>query len=139
MATTEKDPLNLAEYARSQMRRAITFRLTGGLGELDVVLLDPLLEDTVRRAVTRTPAGAFLTLPPQAARDVLTSIRRAVGAAQAGATSDHAAPVLLTQPDIRRFVRKLIEAELPDVSVVSFAELLPEVALKPVARATPGP
>ncbi len=45
--------------------------------------------------------------------------------------------VILTQPDIRRFVRKLIETELPDVWVVSFAELLPEVALKPVARAIP--
>ena len=51
---------------------------------------------------------------------------------------DGGARVLLTQPDIRRFVRKLIEGELPDVWVVSFAELLPEVALKPVARATPG-
>ena len=48
-----------------------------------------------------------------------------------------APPVILTQPDIRRFVRKLIEADFSDVWVVSFAELLPEVALKPVARATP--
>jgi type III secretion protein V len=139
IATTEKDPLNLAEYARSQMRRAITFRLTGGLGELDVVLIDPLIEDTIRRAVTRTAAGAFLTLPPQAARDVLAAVRRAVATAPASMTPDRGVPVLLTQPDIRRFVRKLIEAELPDVWVVSFAELLPEVALKPVARAAPGP
>jgi type III secretion protein V len=134
VAATEKDPLNLAEYVRSQMRRVITFRLTAGTGQLDVVLLDPLLEDTVRRAVTRTAAGSFLTLPPQAARDVLTSIRRAVGSVPPQA--EHAPVVLLTQPDIRRFVRKLIESELPDVWVVSFAELLPEVALKPVSRAT---
>jgi type III secretion protein V len=133
VAATEKDPLSLAEYARSQMRRAITFRLTAGLGQLDVVLLDPILEDTVRRAVTRTPAGAFLTLPPQAARDVLTAIRRAVASVPPHAEL----PVILTQPDIRRFVRKLIEPEMPDVWVVSFAELLPEVALKPVARASP--
>jgi type III secretion protein V len=139
IATTEKDPLNLAEYARSQMRRAITFRLTGGLGQLDVVLLDPLLEDTVRRAVTRTPAGAFLTLPPQAARDLLAAVHRALATARSGMAGDRTGPVLLTQPDIRRFVRKLIEAELPEVAVVSYAELLPEVALKPVAKAVPGP
>jgi type III secretion protein V len=136
VAATEKDPLNLAEYVRSQMRRVITFRLTAGTGQLDVVLVDPLLEDTVRRAVTRTAAGSFLTLPPQAARDVLTAIRRAVGSV--AAPKEHAPAVLLTQPDIRRFVRKLIESELPDVWVVSFAELLPEVALKPVARAAAG-
>ncbi|HEY8040371.1 MAG TPA: flagellar biosynthesis protein FlhA [Polyangiaceae bacterium] len=134
VATTEKDPLNLAEYVRSQMRRAITFRLTAGLGQLDVVLLDALVEDTVRRAITRTAAGAFLTLPPQAARDVLASMRRALATASGG----DGPAVILTQPDIRRFVRKLIEPEMPDVWVVSFAELLPEVALKPVARAIPG-
>jgi len=148
VAATEKDPLNLAEYARSQMRRAITFRLTAGLGQLDVVLLDPLLEDTVRRAITRTPAGAFLTLPPQAARDVLAAVRRAMAGAarEDGGLGPGPRPtnltgqpaVILTQPDIRRFVRKLIEPEMPDVWVVSFAELLPEVALKPVARAVPG-
>jgi type III secretion protein V len=42
---------------------------------------------------------------------------------------------VLTQPDIRRFVRKLLEAELPDLTVVSFAELLPEVSLRPLAKA----
>jgi type III secretion protein V len=134
LAATEKDALSLTEYVRGQLRRAITFRLTAGQSRLDVVVLDPLIEDTVRRAITRTPAGAFLALPPQAARDVITSIRRAL--ASAPATEHTQKPVVLTQPDIRRFVRKLLEPELPDVWVASFAELLPEVALKPVARAT---
>jgi type III secretion protein V len=151
VASTEKDPLNLAEYVRSQMRRAITFRLTGGQPQLDVVLLDALIEDTIRRAITRTAAGAFLTLPPQAARDVLASVRRAVSTAQPEVSGEGprnttrpgegprntTRPVILTQPDIRRFVRKLVEPEMPDVWVVSFAELLPEVSLKPIARATP--
>ena len=44
--------------------------------------------------------------------------------------------MLLTQPDIRRYVRKLLEPELPDVRVISFAELLPEIAIKPLGRAT---
>lgn len=134
VATTEKDPLNLTEFVRAQLRRALTFRLTRGANQLGVVLIDPIIEDTVRRAVTRTPAGAFLTLAPAAARDVVASMRRAAGEALAqGAPGS--APVFLTQPDIRRFVRKLIESELPDAVVVSFAELLPEVSLRPFARA----
>jgi type III secretion protein V len=134
VGATEKDPLNLAEYVRSQARRAITFRLTGGLGQLDVILLDPILEETVRRAITRTAGGAFLTLAPQAARDVIASVHKAVADANRVASG---ARVILTQPDIRRFVRKLLESELPDVWIVSFAELLPEVSLKPIARAAP--
>ena len=47
-----------------------------------------------------------------------------------------APPFALWTCDIRRFVRKLIDVEMPDVHVVSFAELLPEVTLRPVARAS---
>jgi type III secretion protein V len=134
VASAEKDALNLAEYVRGQMRRTITYRLTAGSGRLDVVLLDTVVEDTVRRAVTHTAAGAFLALAPQAARDVLAAIGRAF----VGASPAPAPRVILTQPDIRRFVRKLIEPEMPDVWVLSFAELLPEVTLKPVGRAVAG-
>jgi type III secretion protein V len=135
VATTEKDPLNLTELVRAQLRRALTFRLTRGANQLGVVLIDPMIEDTVRRAVTRTPAGAFLTLAPAAARDVVASLRRAVTEASAQGGPQGAGAVFLTQPDIRRFVRKLVESDLPDATVVSFAELLPEVTLRPLARA----
>jgi len=129
VAQADKDPLNLAEYVRSQQRRAITHQLTSGSGELEVLLLDPAIEDTIRGAISRTAAGSFLTLGPAAARDVVRSIRRARDAA----TSDTS--VLLTQPDVRRFVRKLVEVELPELRVVSYAELLPEIAVKPLGKA----
>ncbi len=136
VAAAEKDPLNLAEFVRGQLRRAITFKLTRGAPHLGVYLIDPLIEETVRRAITRTPSGAFLTLAPAAARDVIASLKRAI--AEGRSAGDEELPVLLTQPDIRRFVRKLIDVELPDVTVVSFAELMPEVSLRPVARAHMG-
>jgi type III secretion protein V len=129
VAHADKDALNLAEYVRAQLRRALTHQLTQGSPELEVVLLDGPIEDTVRGAVSRTAAGSFLTLAPAAARDVVTAIRRAI-------PTERTRPVVLTQPDVRRFVRKLIEVELPDVRVVSFAELLPEIAVRPVGKAT---
>lgn len=132
LAVTEKDPLNLTELVRAQLRRALTFKLTRGAPQLGVVLVDPTIEDTLRRAIQRTPAGAFLTLPPAAARDVIAALRRAGAEAT---TQGASAPVFLTQPDIRRFMRKLLETEVPDATVVSFAELLPEVTLRPMARA----
>jgi type III secretion protein V len=131
LAATEKDPLNLSEQLRAQMRRAITHRLTRGQHQLGVITLDPMIEDTVRRAVTRTPAGAFLTLAPAAGRDIILAMKRAT--AESGLPS--AEVVLLTQPDIRRFVKKMVESDLPGCTVTSYAELLPEVALRPLARA----
>jgi type III secretion protein V len=140
MAATEKDPLTLTELVRSQLRRFITFRLTRGAGSLGVYLLDPVIEDTIRRSITRTPNGAFLTLAPAASRDVIASVRRALEEPlPPGERRDTAAPrVVLTQPDIRRFVRKLLDADFPDLVVVSFAELLPEISLHPHGRAHPG-
>jgi len=135
-AVAEKDPLTLTELVRAQLRRSITFRLTGGAASLGVYLLDGVLEETLRRSITRTPSGAFLTLAPAASRDVIASVRRALDENPApGAGTPR---VVLTQPDIRRFVRRLLEAELPDLVVVSFAELLPEVSLQPLGRARPG-
>jgi type III secretion protein V len=125
----EKDALNLAEFVRSQQRRSITHSLTRGRTELGVVLLDPVIEDTVRGAVSRTAAGSFLTLAPAAGRDIVTAVERAV------APLGPELPPLLTQPDIRRFVRKLVEIDLPELRVVSYAELLPEIAVKPLATA----
>ncbi len=135
LANTEKDPLNLAELVRAQLRRPLTFRLTRGANHLGVVLVDPMIEDTVRRAITRTSSGAFLTLPPAMSRDLLTALRRACAEASAQSPHAPALAVVLTQPDIRRFVRKILESELPDVAVVSVAELLPEVVIRPLARA----
>ncbi|HSU39423.1 MAG TPA: FHIPEP family type III secretion protein, partial [Polyangiaceae bacterium] len=113
----------------SQQRRSITHALTRGRPELGVLLLDAALEDTIRGAVSRTAAGSFLTLAPAAGRDIVTAVRRAL--APLGAD----VPPLLTQPDIRRFVRKLLEVDFPELRVVSYAELLPELAVKPLATA----
>ncbi|GMV17361.1 MAG: FHIPEP family type III secretion protein [Polyangiaceae bacterium] len=130
VAHAEKDSLNLAEYVRSCLRRPLSHQLTGGSGELEVLLLDSMIEDTIRGAISRTAAGSFLTLAPAAARDVVRAVRRARDAAE-GATS-----VVLTQPDVRRFVKKLIELDMPELRVVSYAELLPEIAIRPAGKAT---
>jgi type III secretion protein V len=132
VGSAEKDPLTLAEFVRAQLRRPITHALTRGARDLPVLLLDSHIEEAVRGAITRTPAGAFLALAPAASRDVIAAVKRAIS----NHAGDQNPVVLLTQADIRRFVRKLIEPELPDVRVVSYAELLPEVAVKPLGRAT---
>jgi len=131
VGNVERDPLNLAEFVRSQLRRPLTHALTQGSRELSVVLLEPQIEEAIRAAVSRTPAGSFLTLAPAAARDVVSAVRRALPRDPGDGPL-----VVLTQPDIRRFVRKLLELDLRDVRVVSYAELLPEVSIRPVGRAT---
>ncbi len=133
VATADKDPLNLTEYVRSQMRRHLTYEITGGTPELRVIMLSPEVEESIRGAISRTSAGSFLTLSPAAGRDIVRAARVALEQALAEAATS---PVLLTQPDIRRFVRKLLENDLRDLKVMSFSELLPEINLKQAAIVT---
>jgi type III secretory pathway component EscV len=43
-------------------------------------------------------------------------------------------PILLTQSDVRRFVRRLIENEVPAAIVLSYQELDPSVTVQPLGR-----
>jgi type III secretion protein V len=123
----------LTERVRGEFQRALTYELTGGAPDIPVVLLDSTIEHTIRSGISKTSAGGFLTLGPAAARDVVSAIERAMHDARQGARE---APVLLVASDIRRFVRGLVEADLPDVRVIAFNELSPEVVLKTLAHAT---
>jgi len=134
IAATDKDPLNLAEAARASLRRAITHKLTRGARSLEVYVLDAMIEDVVRSSITRTASGSFLTLPPSATRDVVAAIQQTIAASPPG---DGRASVVLASPDVRRFFRKLIENDLPETVVTSFAELEPELQLSPRARVLP--
>ncbi len=127
-APLERDPVTLTEHVRAALRRAITYRHAGDAGVLAAYLLDPIIEDTVRDAVQKTAAGSYLALEPQLSRDIIAAVGRAIGPAGA------AGAVLLTGAEIRRYVRRLIETDHPDVPVLSFQELAPEAQIRPIGR-----
>jgi type III secretion protein V len=133
VAHVEKDPLLLTEHVRSWLRRAITYEVTRGSGLLEPLTLDESIEEVIRGAISQTAAGSFLTLSPAAGRDIVSSLRRAL---ESCPEELQRRPVLLTQPDVRRFVRKLIESELPGARVVTFSELLPETTIRAAGTAT---
>jgi type III secretion protein V len=133
VAHVEKDALVLTEHVRSWLRRAITYEVTRGSGSLEPLTLDETIEDVIRGAISQTVAGSFLTLSPAAGRDIVASLKRALSACPEQLQKH---PVVLTQPDVRRFVRKLIESEIPRARVVTFSELLPETTIRAAGTAT---
>ena len=38
--------------------------------------------------------------------------------------------------DVRRYIRRMIESELPELPVLSYQELATDITLQPVARVT---
>ena len=84
----------------------------------------------VRGAIKQTSAGSYLALDPDSVQMILHAMRRVIQPPPPGGQP----PVLLTAIDVRRFVRKLIESEFPDLPVVSFQEIVPEIKIQPLGR-----
>jgi type III secretion protein V len=90
------------------------------------LLLDPGIEEAIRDAIQRTAAGAYLALPPDVAREIVDAIARHARA--------ESAALLLTQADVRRFVRRLVEVDLPDLVVLSYQSLAHEARVTSLGR-----
>jgi type III secretion protein V len=69
-------------------------------------------------------------MEPDLSRDIIDSVREKL--------EGHPADVILTTMEIRRHVRRLVEAELPGLPVLAYSELLPEVRVEAVARVSVG-
>ena len=126
----EKDTVLLTEYVRASLRRYISYKYSQGQSTLSVYLLDPEIEEMVRGAIKQTSAGSYLALDPDAVNLILKAMRYTVTPPPPGGQP----PVLLTAIDVRRFMRKLIESEFPDVSVISYQEIIPEIRIQPLGR-----
>lgn len=129
-AQTEKDTVLLTEYVRSSLKRYISFKYSQGQSVLSVYILDPEIEDMVRGAIKQTSAGSYLALDPDSVQLILQGVRNTVAPPPPGGQP----PVILTAIDVRRFVRKLIEMEFTDISVVSYQEIIPEIRIQPLGR-----
>lgn len=127
----ESDPLYLTERVRAALGTQLAHAHVGLEQRMPVVLLDPIIEDTIQSAIHQTSSGLTLTLETEICRQVILSIAEAIQPVIASGRR----PVILTNSDIRRFVRKLIESDLPQVAVLSFDELPSELTIQPLGRA----
>jgi type III secretion protein V len=129
-ARIEKDSVMLTEQIRSSLKRHLSFRFSKNQETLFVYLLDPEIEDVIRGAVRRTSTGSFLSLDPSISHDILDAFRRML----LTVTHKGQKPVVITDVELRRFVRKMIELEFPALPVLSYQELAPELRVQPVGR-----
>lgn len=129
-AQTEKDTVLLTEYVRSSLKLYISFKFSQGQSAISVYLLDPEIEEMIRGAIKQTSAGSYLALDPDSVNLILKSMRMTITPTPPGGQP----PVLLTAIDVRRYVRKLIETEFPDIAVISYQEVLPEIRIQPLGR-----
>lgn len=128
----EQDPLYLSEYVRAQLQRQITHRLSRGTGQLIVLLLDPDIENAIRDATRHTATGSYVDLDPIRLQQIMTALREPMLAFPREAQL----PQILTDIGIRAALRRLVAPSMPDLHVLSYSELRPDVSIQPVGRVT---
>jgi type III secretion protein V len=126
----EKDLLLLTEYVRSDLGRYLAYEAAGTGRQLSAILLDPSIEQAIRSCIKPTPAGNYLAMSSESARDLTDRIAAVAGLAPPGTVS------VVTSMDIRRYVKKMTESRMSDLRVYSFQELGSHVELQPVGRVT---
>lgn len=120
------DPVELTELVRSSLKKQITYQYTKGGNSLNVFLLSPEVEEIIRNSIHKTEVGSFLTLDPQSTKLIIDVAKATIG--------NTPNPIILTHPDIRRFVKKLLEVEVPEVTVLSYQEIMHTIIIQPVGK-----
>jgi len=128
----ERDTLTLTEHVRSGLKRYITHKYAGAANTLAVYLLDADIEDLVKNAIRRTEKGNYLALEPEITQEIIEAVGKEIASHPfpPGARP----PVILTTAEIRRYFRKIVELEFPQLSVLSYQELAENLRIQPIAR-----
>lgn len=117
-APLTKDTEVLTEYVRHSLARQIskTFMQNNTLA---CVTVDPSLERTINEGVQRTEQGSYVALEPSILQKLVQNLNTELGKL----TSLGYQPIVLTNPNVRMYFRKLTERVAPNLTVLSYAEI----------------
>ena len=122
LAERTKDPEILAEYARAALARTLCHLNKAQDGRIHCITLEPSLEEVIAKNLERTERGTNLVMPGQLQTKIVDAIRKQVDSATTATRGR--APVILCPPQIRLWVRRMIEGRLPAVAVLSYNEVV---------------
>ena len=125
-AQVTKDPEVLTEYVRQRLSRSITRPLEDSTGTINVITLDPELENKIAQGIQKSEHGSYLVLDPEFIQKILTALNDEI----MKLVTINAPPVILCSPLIRRHLRKLLERFMPEAKVISHAELTNHTQIK---------
>ena len=126
VARGNKDLLLLTELVRQKLGAAICQSLLGEMNALQVMTLEPQLEQTLMQAVRNTEINSSMVVEPKLAEQLLNRL-----ATQAERMmKSNMLPILLCSPDLRRHMRSLSERVIPHMRILSMAEIPNSVNLK---------
>ena len=110
------------------MSRQITQQYVGHDGVIRVLTFAPAVEKKLADSVHRKETGTQLVLDPSTSKKLLQRLSEQIAHLAQGGWQ----PLILTSPALRPYVRRYLERWLPDVPVLSYHELEPDVQVQSV-------
>jgi flagellar biosynthesis protein FlhA len=128
-----KDPEQLTELVRERLAPQLTAQLRAEDGTVAALAIAPRLEGHLRQSLRDIANGTGGALSPDLLRQLESGAERALQKfAVLGAP-----PVLVTTPDLRRYVRAIFERRTPRLAVVSLREIEPQTPIRIVETLAP--
>ncbi|MBK6909481.1 MAG: flagellar biosynthesis protein FlhA [bacterium] len=128
-APMTKDPEYLTEAVRSALAKAIAERYEDEPGSLSAMTIEPRLEQMIADGLrTAAKEGSDFALPSAVTQRVVGTIKQLAQ----GMLNRGFQPIVITAPGIRAFLKRLLEAEQPNLIVLSTAELPPSTRVQPM-------
>ncbi len=133
-ARVTTDPDALLEAARAALGPALTSPYQAPGGVLNVITLDPQLEQDVAEGLRASEQGVVLALDPNTANQLVRDLSSLVTTAEnVGIT-----PVLLAAGPLRLPLRRLLRGSLPQLPVIGFAETAGVTSIETVGQVSRG-
>ena len=126
---TTRNPAMLAEHVRARLARQLCAQHTSGVGHLPIIALTAKWEQAFAESIVGQGDDRSLAMQPSKLTEFINLVREKFEQA----ARDGEAPVLVTSPGIRPFVRGIIERFRAQTSVMAQSEIHPRARLKTVA------
>lgn len=116
----------ITEHVRARLARQISSANTSENGYIPMVTLSPNWEQEFADSIVTQGEDRQLSMPPTKLQEFIASVKTIFDRV----TADGENPILLTSPNIRPFVRSIIERFRPTTVVLSQNEIHPKARLK---------
>ncbi|MDD5167386.1 MAG: flagellar biosynthesis protein FlhA [Syntrophales bacterium] len=109
----------LVGYVRQALARSITRQYMDEDGNVVVMMVAPDVEDVISKSIQHLEYESFVSPDPNMASRLVASIQKGIGVF----TSRGVQPILLSSPNVRIHLRKIIERFFPNVVILSHNEI----------------
>ncbi len=116
----------LTGYVRQALARSITRQYLDPDGALTVMMVSPVIEDTIGQAVQHTEHESYINPDPVMIRKLVHSIQKLIQPFTAMGMQ----PIILCSPAVRIHLRNIMEKFFPSIVVLSHNEITRETSIK---------